>query len=279
LGRRQSRTHAVGVLPQDDRVRRVDAATEGAGGSMYGRVASYGPGREAPCFVCSYDRAQFGRAVSFPREACPSWWNAAAPESLPTLSASPECGVLAGIQCTEGIRRLLGDVPDDDSYEVLVHLDRFAMQRVQLQRNDACLMPHEAFEPLEEVGAPCDITLKEVFETGRDMLGGAVTLQFHRRALVHAFRCGRCGAEMPVGRLDTALDDAAPACDCGGRFAPAPWDLLHEVDEAAALPFLERTMAELGLPEADIVSACTRDEDEPGSSGFVAVHLLFERSM
>ena len=231
----------------------VDAAIEGDGTRMYGRVASFA-GTDEACFICSFDGAQLGRALAARQAACPSWLAASRP-SAPTLSASAECAVVAGIQSVEAINRLLGKA-GRESFELQIHLAPYAVRRVALKRNARCLQPHLHVRPLRSVGRPGQVTLGDAFRLGAEALGAPeVTLRLYQKRLVTSVSCPRCGGEHPLGRMDGTLMGALPECPCGGKLEPTAWNIHSEIDRISAAPFLERTLREIGLPDGEILTA------------------------
>jgi len=233
----------------------VDAATSGDGESMYGKVASFGSAPESACFICSYDSGHLADALERDRRPCASWWNAREDASLPTLSASPECAVVAGLQCIHALRRLLDEEPADVSLEQLVNLDVGAMQTLALERNKRCLLPHTSFGPLIEAGAAHDTAIGETLDIAANALGETAVLAFHKKAFVTTLQCIECGAQKVVGKLDAALEREDALCPNGHLIAPTPLSLHAEVHAGELAPFAGRSWAEAGLPRDDVVTA------------------------
>lgn len=238
----------------------VDAATDGTGARMYGRIASFGGAAEAPCALCSYDEAKLRAVQAAPSGGCPTWWTRGEQEPSPTLSASPESAIVAGLQCNEAIRRLLDRDPPEVSRETIVNLDRGSemLLPLSLTANLACTMPHIPFEGLVPLGPRSAVTLRDTFVRAERDLGGTVALQLHHKALLARVRCITCGREKDVGTMDFLFGPDEAMCACGASIAPLPSALLAEFSRADVSPQLDQRWSDLGLPAEDIVTAHNR---------------------
>ncbi len=234
----------------------VDAATDGSGKFMIGRVASFGAHPDAPCFVCAFGHEQLAQAVTSERVGCPSWWNDPAP-SRPTLSIPPECGIIAGIQCIEAIKRLRGDLSARISTEMFIDLDQMKLHSITLQHNPKCLNSHQAFGELVSLSADTSIgaTLNKLSEQG----GSDASIMLHGKSFITHVRCSTCGRHVPVGKIDLALTLENTRCPCGQFLAPNPFSRHEVLDAKNASPFLDRSWKEIGLPLEDIISGVAAD--------------------
>ncbi len=232
----------------------IDGATDGSGKFMLGRVASFGAHPDAPCFICSFDREQLSKALASEHRGCPSWWDEPNP-SRPTLSIPPECGVMAGLQCIEAIKRLRGNVGNPISTELLVDLDSMKMHQILPARNPNCLNHHETFGNLVSLSAGTSLGATLTMLKGDD--GDDATIMLHGKSFIAHIRCSACGRQVPIGKIDLLLQSERTCCPCGNALAPNPFSRNESIDVRCCAPFLERTWEEIGLPANDIISGYT----------------------
>ncbi len=228
----------------------VNAAVDGSGERMFAKVASFGGAPGAPCLACAYGDDVLNEHLESARGGCRTWWGLREDEqTLPTLSASPEAAVAAGLQVLEGLRRLLGHVPGELSREILVDLDAGEMRKVALRRNARCA--HTRLDDLTVLGAREAVTVGQTFRAG-----SATVLRLHGRRFISAVPCVGCGRETPVGRVDTAVRPETLRCaGCGRLLTPTPLSLHDVVTAETARSFLDRNWAEAGLPAGDVIAA------------------------
>lgn len=235
----------------------IDAATDGTGAQMYGRITSYGGAAEAPCALCSYDDDKLRTAQAALPGECPTWWTRDEGDATHTLSASPECSIIAGLQCNEAIHRLMSRDPEELSRETVINLDRGSemLLPMSLTLNRACRMSHAPFEGLVPLGERSAVTLGDTFARAEQDLGEAVELQLHRKALILDVRCIVCGRTKHVESMDFLFRSDAALCACGAQLAPLPSALLTDFSKEAVASRLDLRWSELGLPAEDIVTA------------------------
>ena len=236
----------------------IDGATDGSGRLMFGRVASFGSHPDAPCFICSFDQRQLTEALSAERRGCRSWWNDPNP-SPPTLSVSPECAVIAGLQCIEAIKRLTETISPSISTEMLVDLDSMRMQPVELQRNLRCLNSHKPFGELIPVDRSLSIGATLAWlqkESGMDSC-----IRLYKRIFISHVRCVACGGLVPVGLLDSAFTPDKALCSCGNTVTPNPHSQHDTITRENAEGFLERSWNDIGLADREIMSGCVGENE------------------
>ncbi len=245
----------------------VDAATDGSGRSLYGKVSSYAGSAGAACSVCSWDRDTLATAMRGGKQSCRSWWDWQGENetSLPTLSSSAESAVIAGLQCIQGLKRLLDDRQQGMSTETLVNIDAGFMQTLVLQKNDRCITSHQPLQgEIVAAGKRGELTLGGTFDLAGERLGvRGVELRLFQKSFVSTIQCLACGKETRIGKLDTSLTAGEALCSCGAVLDPTPWSLLDVLDRDEAAPFLDRTWSDLGLPSEDIVTAAVNGKSVP----------------
>ncbi|HEY3412753.1 MAG TPA: ThiF family adenylyltransferase [Armatimonadota bacterium] len=173
--------------------------------------------------------------------------------TTPTTSA-----VIAGMQCQEALKLLHGrpELPvlaGRGFYFNGVTHDSFV---VNYPRREGCLS-HETHADIRETDWRAgETTVNAALERARQDLGPDATLSFFREIAV-AFRCEACntaeGVFRALGRI-TERDARCPAC--GGVRAV---DSTHMI--AGDEPYLQRTLAGIGIPAFDIIGARSGTEE------------------
>ncbi len=237
----------------------VDAAIDGTGKSLFARVAAYHPARGSACYLCPYDGAGLeqirGRKTA---ERCPSLLGPADADP-PTLAISAAGAAAAAAQLVWGLQILLGRGERIIGREMYFDLERGLLSTHALRPNPACALDHR---PLTLTPARCP-TVEETFRAGEQVLGAEVTLQLHRFSIATELRCPGCGSSRKPARLLEALTAADAECACGSTMQPV--GLVDRFGRAEAQEFLSRSWREIGLPDADVLTA---------ASGGAEVHLL-----
>lgn len=166
--------------------------------------------------------------------------------TTPTTSS-----VIAGIQCQEAIK-LIHNRPDlpvligkGYFFNGLTH-DSFV---VNYARKEDCLS-HETFEPIREMDWNAkDLTFRQALAQVRADLGDEAVLEFSRE-MVSEMRCEQCGISQSAHRLlGNMTENDARCTQCGEIMA---MDMCHCI--TGEEPFLDMTLAEVGIPAFDIVS-------------------------
>ncbi len=123
---------------------------------------------------------------------------------------------------------------------------------VRYPRRDGCLVHEDAFEEIQELpetGAETT-TLEHMLAIARQRLGPGARLELDYE-LVTAFSCPSCGNQEAVFEPMLRLDGQRARCpDCGEQ--------RHGVTTHAIVgsePFLDRTLAQVGVPPSHIVTA------------------------
>lgn len=246
----------------------IDGAVDGSGATFTARVASFAGTPDAACYACTYDHALLARVTrDGSSRGCPTWsWGAEGPASEPTLSISAVGAAAAATQVIWGLQILLGRSAEVTGREIFLDLAAGRSALYELTSNSRCVFDHRpwALTPLER--KPDDLTVEDMFTQAEKHLGGNVTLGVNRAPLVTALRCPACPRVRYPCRLLDAMSVEDGACACGSRMEPPALGLVERFGRGGAALFVERTWAELGLPQGDVVTA---------ASGDAEVHFLF----
>jgi molybdopterin/thiamine biosynthesis adenylyltransferase len=258
----------------------IDAAIDGTGQRLYGRLVLYNPGSpEGYCFLCRWDQGDLQEALRLEREramqdgsgtaGCPDWRFKLTRGELspPTLSISSLGGVVGGIQSLLAIDFLLGrreGLAVCPELTVDFSLHPYSMRACRTRVNRHCLFDHSVICLLTaEHGS--SVTVRELFNMAEQQLGVPVTLRFQGRELITRLRCPGCAEPVEPFRLAEVLQDDELVCSCGATRRAGQLDRLRSFRREQAQAFLDRTCMELGLPADDVVSA---------SNGSKSVDLL-----
>jgi molybdopterin/thiamine biosynthesis adenylyltransferase len=246
----------------------VDAAVDGTGRGLSGRVAAYDPrAADAACYLCPHDHQSLGEMMREGRARCPVWrWEERESATAPTLAISALGAAIAAIQVMWGLKLLLGQGEEVRGREMLIDLDRQALSLHSLRPNPRCLAGHHTLTLTPTGHAVAETAVAETFAAAEKLLGGEVTLQLHRRTLVAEMRCPACSVMRRPFRILEAMRQEETMCECGSVMQPQALGLLNSFGRREAAQFLKRTWAELGLPARDVVTA---------SNGEAQAHLLF----
>ena len=200
-----------------------------------------------PCYECTMSDADW-RLLQH-RRSCnllsrPEMEGGKTP-TTPTVSA-----IIAGVQTQEAVKLLHGlDVIAGRGW-VFNGLTAKAYQ-VEYQRNESCYS-HDALDEIIPLPARADtITPRQLLDEARRRLGPGAELELARDVL-EKLVCPRCGA---AEEMFTSLGRVAASI----AWCPGCPDVRREVvtfykvhgDE----PFLDRTLAAIGVPPFDIVTA------------------------
>ncbi|MGH7200182.1 MAG: HesA/MoeB/ThiF family protein, partial [Planctomycetaceae bacterium] len=169
--------------------------------------------------------------------------------TTPTISS-----IIAGVQCQEAVKLLHGLETLRGEGWIYEGLSGDSW-RAAYQRKDDCY----SHDPLDEVipldAGARDLTVRQLIDEARRLLGDEVQIELARDVL-ETLRCPKCGAEetlfASLGRV-TADKAFCPNCD-GVRREVVTFFRLSGTE-----PFAERTLAEIGVPEFDLLIARTAE--------------------
>jgi molybdopterin/thiamine biosynthesis adenylyltransferase len=237
----------------------VDAALDGTGKTLFGRVAAYDPrAPDAPCYLCPLDRESLRDIQREEAPAgCPSWSWAESEAPTPTRAVSALGGAIAAAAVVWTLKQLLGR-SDALGRELYLDLDEPRLSTHALKRNPRCVSDHRAFPRPYQEGRLHE-SVEETFSRAEAILGGAVRLELQGRSLARRLRCAACHSEKRPYRVLESMTAVRVSCACGGLMEPLASDLLDRFDREDAGEFVEKTWARLGLPRDDIVLAARED--------------------
>ena len=165
--------------------------------------------------------------------------------TTPTVSS-----IIAGVQTQEAVKLLHGMEAIAGRGWVFNGLSAEAYQ-IDYQRKDACYS-HDMLDPVVALPARADsITVRQLLDEARERLGPAAELELARDVL-EKLVCPKCGAtEQLFASLGRVSAEKA--------WCPSCTDVRREVVTFFKIrgdePFLDRTLAEIGVPAFDIVIA------------------------
>lgn len=257
LDSRHART-VVNEMAMRLRIPWVDAALDGTGRALFGRVAAYDPGQaDSPCYLCPYDRAALGEIAEEQGTGCRVWAPAREPSgTAPTLATSALGAAVAAIQLIWGQKILFDRAAEVVGQELYLDLERKLMTQHKIRRNAACVMDHDlVLRPFQEADRAS--TVGQAFAAAEAQLGGEVSLELHRNALVTELRCPRCALVRSPYCTVQSIPKEEATCTCGAFMQPVATSLVECFGREEAVPFLDRTWAEIGLPPEDIITVRT----------------------
>jgi hypothetical protein len=194
------------------------------------------------CQMCPWGVQHLLRTL--PRTPCPG----VAGGPAPTIATNATTTVVAGVALHCAMRLLTGSKETLDR-ETIIDLDNMQILELRVVRAEACLSGHKRWA-LEHVAARAQgCTLRAAFGLLSERLESEAELTAYCHSFWTAANCSCCGgAQQAVGTWWAV----PPACGrCG---SPTGWQLgsdqaaltLHEAEQRGVL---DRTLAELGLPE------------------------------
>jgi len=241
----------------------VDAAIDGSGQTLMGRVAAYDPRQaQSPCYLCPYDSSSLHQILCEGlNESCPSLRLGLPHQGLtsPTIAFSALGAAAVALQVVWAVKMLLGRGQELVGRELYMDLDRHRLQTHTQRQNPQCVIDHRilSMTPLGD----STTTVEQTFDAAVASLGEGVQLQLHRRTLVTSLQCPQCTAiKRPYKLFDTIkFEDAR--CSCGGKMEAVPFGCKDQFSRQESLAFVHKSWKELGLPPDDVVTA-TKGESE-----------------
>lgn len=202
---------------------------------------------DGPCYECTMSELDY-KLLSMRRSCALLTHDDVVEGKIPTTPTT--ASIIAGVQVQEAVKWLHRDrgLPllsgKGFAFNGLTH-DSYV---VEYQRREDC-PAHETLGEVHETNLSArTTTARQMLEQARAEVGPGAVLEFDRELCV-AFVCRECASRAEVfqtlGRL-TAKDALCP--DCG---KPRDAELTHALDGAE--PYLDRSLADLGVPPFDIV--------------------------
>lgn len=202
---------------------------------LSGLARVFRPG--GPCYECTMTDTDWKMLEM--RHSC-SLLNRQLMEFGKTATTPTTASIVAGIQCQEALKLLHGKETLDGGGYVFEGLSHTSYL-VKYQQKPDC-MSHDAFEEIREMPwSASTTTLREVLAEAK----GPVEFS---RELLAALECPSCGKSERVFRSLSSVTEEDGTCPCGARRAPK---LFHGV--TGKEDFLDRTLADIGIPPWDIV--------------------------
>ena len=206
---------------------------------------------DAPCYECTMSATDW-RLLQL-RRSCnllsKTEMEAGKTPTTPTISS-----IIAGVQCQEAVKILHGLEPIAGQAWNFAGLSTDAYLTT-FQRKPTCY----SHDPLEAVVAmpwsAAVTTVADALAECRRQLGPTAELELARDVL-HKMVCPACGAEeelfVSLGKV-TSDKAICPAC------AAAKREVVTFYKVRGTEPFLDRTLAEIGVPPFDVLIARTAD--------------------
>jgi molybdopterin/thiamine biosynthesis adenylyltransferase len=169
--------------------------------------------------------------------------------TTPTISS-----IIAGVQCQEAVKLLHGLPTISGKGWVFDGLSTEAYT-VEFQRKENCYS-HETLEQIIPLPVKSrSITAGELLAEARGRLGDTAELELSRDML-EKLVCPQCKNEEPIfASLGRVSADKAPCPHCPG----VRREVVTFYKIRGTEPFVGRTLAEIGVPPFDIITARTRD--------------------
>jgi len=230
----------------------IDGAIDGQ--TLTGRVQTFIP-QQGACLECAW----YPDDYRLLERAYPCDGGAEQQHSAPTVSTI--ASVIGALQANEALKLLLRMEEHlrpgrELRWDILHH----SYIETQVPRRSTCFLDHD-FSIGETILLPKTVeqlSLGEIFDLTLQRLQGEVTLEF-RRDLATVLVCERCGSVKRILRVVGRISSEELQCTCSGRLHPSRFT--HSLKHEAAQPFLELTLAEIGIPSAEIISASDESDE------------------
>ena len=201
---------------------------------------------DGPCYECTMSAVDW--QILEKRRSC-NLLSRAEMEGGRTPTTPTISSVIAGVQCQEAVKLLHGldTIAGRGWYFEGLSGDSY---QVEYQRKDDCYS-HETLDEIIAVDAgAADVTARKLLGRGRELLGEAAELELARDVLARLV-CRQCEqSEELFVSLGKVRAEQATCSDCGRTRDVETFYKLRG-DEA----FLDRPLAEIGVPPFDIVLA------------------------
>ena len=215
------------------------------------RVFTPDAGQQNPCYECTMSERDW--KVLAARRSCNlltrSEMEGGRVPTTPTIAS-----IIAGVQCQE-LLKLLHGLDTLAGRGFVFAGDSCDSYIVNYQRKPDCLSHDRSAKIISLDDQSSTLTGRALLDLAKQRLGESAVLDFGRD-VVRGFACPACGVAEPVFRSLAALTSADARCPkCGANERQVlTFDTLRG-DE----PYAARTLAQLGLPAFDIITARTRD--------------------
>jgi molybdopterin/thiamine biosynthesis adenylyltransferase len=200
------------------------------------------------CYECTMNSLDY-RLLAWRKSCALLTRNDMLQGKVPTTPTT--ASVVAGIQTQEAVklvhnRRELPVLAGRGFFFNGLNHDSYT---IVYDRKEDCLS-HDTYEQVQEMPWSAETTtVREALETARAELGKEAVLEFDRE-VVWGFQCQSCNRREDVFKL--LVDVSAAAAECPHCGKPRTPELMHAVDGSES--FLDRTLAQIGIPRFDIVT-------------------------
>lgn len=232
----------------------VDAGVEPD--SWLARINMYAPEADAACLECAWDQRDY--------ELLPQSYPCQAHDATPGTRAASSLGALAAsLQAIECLKLLTGrPAKAAVGRQVLVDAKTHVLFRSTLPRNERCRLPHLPPIEVRDIEARVDeLTVSETCALAVPSSNRApLQLGVPMRSWVQRQVCRACGdvASIPTLRGRTPAPRSCPRCD--GRLEVSGFDQQEELSSDDLGSVAQRTLAELGLRNGELIGIKQSDE-------------------
>lgn len=233
----------------------IDGAIE----AMQGVARVFVPGEDAPCYECTMSELDY-KLLSQRRSCALLSREDVLQGKVPTTPTI--ASIIGGIQVQEGIKLLHADreLPNLAGRGYFFNGLTHDSYLVQYQRRDDCPAHEHMFYIQDLDRGVADLTGREMLDLVHREVGPKAQVEFERE-LCTRLHCLKCGDTRDFFHSLGKVTIAVATCpDCGDVCDPL---LTHKLDGTE--DYLDRTLAELGLPPYDIIS---------GREGLTMKHYL-----
>lgn len=222
----------------------IDGAIE----LMQGVARLFVPGEEAPCYECTMSELDY-KLLSQRRSCALLSRDDVLQGKVPTTPTI--ASIIGGIQVQEGIKLLHADrnLPDLAGRGFFFNGLTHDSYLVTYQRRDDCPAHERMYDVAGVDSGVGDMTGRQMLDLVRAEVGPRAQVEFERE-LCTRLRCPRCDHTRDFFRSLGKVTIAEATCpECGEVCDPL---LTHKLDGSE--DYLDRTLAELGLPPYDIIT-------------------------
>ena len=169
--------------------------------------------------------------------------------TTPTISS-----IIAGVQCQEAVKFLHG-LPTLGGRGWMFEGISGASYEIEYQRKEECYS-HDILDNVISLDTQANaLTLGDLVQTAHDVVGHDAVIELARE-MIEKFVCPKCGDEEFVFASTSKIPASksfCPACNDVRREVVTFYRISHD------FPFMERTLAEIGVPPYDIVLASNNE--------------------
>lgn len=234
----------------------IDGAIE----VLHGVARVFAPlNEDSPCYECTMSELDY-KLLSQRRSCALLSRDDVLQGKVPTTPTI--ASIIGGLQVQEGIKMLHADrgLPTLVGRGFFVNGLTHDSYLIEYQRRKDCPAHEQMFDIVELKRSAANITGQEMLELVRQEVGPQAVVEFERELCVR-LQCPRCQSSRDFFRSLGKVTLAEAKCpDCGELCDPI---LTHQLEGSE--DYLDKTLAELGVPLYDIVT---------GREGFQMKHYL-----